>query len=86
VSPSASDLGADVVNDGDVGVVERRGCFGLLLEARQALGLRGELGGQHLDRDLAPEACVLREVHRAHAAGAEGFEDLVGTERFADQE
>ena len=36
--------------------------------------------GQDLDRDVAVEARVARAVDLAHAAGAEGGEDLVGAE------
>ena len=52
----------------------------LLLEAAQALGIGREDGGQHLDRDVAPEPRVARAVDLAHPARAERDEDLVGAE------
>ncbi len=73
-------LGADVVYGSDVRVVERGGCPSLLLESRQALGVGGELGGQHLHGHLAAQAGVLCQPHLTHAPGAELLEDLVGAE------
>ncbi len=63
-------LEADVVNDGDMRMIERRRRPRLLLEARQPLGIRSELGRQHLDRHLAAQTRVLTEVDLAHAASA----------------
>ncbi len=77
---------ADVVDGGDVGVVEDAGGFGLLLEAAQAIGVGGEGGGEDLDRDVAAEARVLGAVDLPHAAGADGGEDLVGAEAGAGGE
>ena len=71
---------ADVVDDEDVGVIELGGGAGFLLEAREAVGIRGEAGVNDLDGDVAPESRVPRPVDLAHAAGAEGREDLVGAE------
>ena len=47
---------------------------------RRRSGLCAELGGQHLDRDVAAEAGVARAVDLAHPAGAEKAEDLVRPE------
>ncbi len=71
---------ADVVDGGDVGVVQDAGGLGLLLEAAQAVGVGGEGGGEDLDRHVAAEARVLRAVHLSHPARADGGEDLVGAE------
>ena len=51
----------------------------LLLETSQALGIGGELGGQHLDRHLAAQAGVLAQVHLTHPARANLLDDFVGT-------
>jgi hypothetical protein len=40
-------------------------------------------GGLHLQRNVAPEPRVVRAKHLAHAAGAQGAADLVGTEAGA---
>ncbi len=72
-------LGADVVNDGDVGVIQRSSSPSLRLEAGQPFGVAGVLLGEHLDRHLAPETGVLTEVHHSHAALTERFKDLVMT-------
>ncbi len=69
---------AYVMNGCDVRVVQSSGSSCLLLEAGEALGARGELGGQHLDGHLAAQARVLGEIHLAHAARAEQLGDLVG--------
>ena len=70
----------DVVDRGDVGVVEDPGRLGLLLEAAQAVRVLREGGGQDLDGDVAREARILRPIDLAHASGADLAEDLVGTE------
>ncbi len=71
---------ADVVDRQDVRVVQRRGRPRLLLEAPPPLGIRGALGGQDLDRDVAAEPLVPRAVDLAHPSRAERREDLVGAE------
>ncbi len=45
-----------------------------------ASGDVAEVRGQHLDRDLAVELQVAGPVDLAHAAGAEGRDDLEGAE------
>src|ERR1700730_10811605 len=70
---------SDVVDDGDVGVVEDPRGFGLLLEAAEAVGVLREGRWQDLDRDLAAQARVFRPIHLPHPASAERREDLVGT-------
>ena len=81
----------DLVDGDDVRVVEGGGGARLLHEAGAAGLVRQPLGGQHLDRHLAAEARVAGAVHLAHAARAEGPEDLVraelrpGSEAHGDQ-
>ena len=65
-------------------MVEGAGRARLLLEAPQAVRHRCEKRGrQDLDRDLAAQARVAGAVDLAHAARAEGGEDLVGPEAGA---
>src|SRR5262245_64084952 len=56
---------------------------GLLKKAPAAVGPDG-VGGQHLDRDQAPERGVARLIHDTHAALADLLEDLVMRKRAAD--
>jgi hypothetical protein len=56
------------------------GRAGFLLEAGAALRVGAEPGRQRLERDVAVEAPVAGAVHLAHAARAEGGDDLVGAE------
>ena len=67
---------AERVDDADVGMAEGGGGPRLLLEAAHAGVVRAELAGQHLDRDAAAQLHVVRQVHLAHAAGAELPADL----------
>ena len=46
----------DRVERDDVGVIEPGHGARLALEAGEAIGVRGDVGGQHLDRDVAAEA------------------------------
>ena len=55
----------------DVGVHQARGGLRLALEARDERGIVGEVLGEQLDRDLALQAQVEREVHGGHPAEAE---------------
>ena len=59
-------VGPDVVDDEDVGVVERGSGTGFLLEATHAIGIGRELSRQHLDGHVAPEAGVVRAIDLAH--------------------
>ena len=73
-------VAAGVVDRKDVRVVQRADGTRFQLEASQPLGVRGQRGGQHLDRDLAAEARIARAVHLAHPSGTERGDDLVGTQ------
>ena len=74
---------ADVVDDGDVGMGERRGRTCLLNEARQLLGGEAPVGAEQLERDPAVQARVVGEKHFAHAAGAKRRQHLIPPERGA---
>ena len=58
---------------------------GLSLEAGAVIGVGGELrvGGVILSSDIAAQSGVVRPIHLAHAAGAEGGQDLVRAETCA---
>ena len=73
-------LAADVEQRADVRVVEAGDGLRLALEAGPDLLVGRQVLRQHLDRDLAAKAGVLRAVHLAHAAGAKRREDLVGAQ------
>jgi hypothetical protein len=75
----------DRVQHHDPGMAERGDGLGLALEALDLLGMGRHLRRQHLERDATIETRVEREVHLAHSARAERFEDLVRAERAADE-
>jgi len=64
-------------------VVEPGYGAGLALESGKPFGAGVHLGGQHLERDVAPQAQVLCAIDLAHAARAERADDLVGAEARA---
>lgn len=76
----------DRVNRDDVGVGESRDRFGLTLKAFGATGMRGELGRQDFERDLALEPNVLGQVDLPHPAGAQPVGDPVVGEHPTDHE
>ena len=61
----------------DVRMVQRRNRARFLLEATDAVRVRGQLLRQDLDRDVTAKACVMCAIHLAHAASAEERDDLV---------
>src|SRR5262245_56597885 len=71
---------ADFVDRNDVRMVERRGRARFLLEAPHPPGVGGELGWQQLDRHLAPQSRVEREMDLAHAPASERRQNLVSAD------
>ena len=71
---------ADVVNRQDVRMRERGHRAGLALEARERVRVGGHGRRHDLDGDVAFEPRVARPVDLAHAAGADGGQNLVRTE------
>ncbi len=69
-----------VVNSGDVWVVERRQRLCLTLEARAKLRVIEQVGQEEFDRDVAPEPRVARAIHVAHPTGTKRGNDFVGSE------
>ena len=53
--------------------------MGLSLEATEAVFVLGKVSRQDLDRHLAAQVGVVREIHFAHSAGAEQRLDLIPT-------
>ena len=71
----------------DIEVCRRCGeGFRFLLEARGPIRILGERCGQHLDRDVACERCVVGAIHLAHAAGADRLADVVSAETRASSQ
>jgi hypothetical protein len=54
-----------------------------MFESRQAFGVGGHFGGQHLEGDVTTEAAIPRPIHHTHAARAERRDDVVATESRA---
>ena len=71
---------ADVVNREDVGVRQCGDGAGLAIEPLAHRRV-GERASRHcFDRNVAAQTRVARAIHLAHAAAADGLDDLVGTE------
>ena len=71
---------AEGVDLRDVRVVEFGGVLRFGAQAFERGGVVGEGALEHFDRDVTAEGGVLREVDRAHAAGAEAFAQHVFAE------
>ena len=75
-----------LVDGDDVGVIERGGDPRLAQEALAEALVLGELGGDHLERDLASEPLLLGAVDRAHPPSAdEGLDPVAGDRRSGRQ-
>ena len=61
----------------DVGVIERRDGFGFPCESAATRCVNGQLRRQDLERDLAIESCVFRQIDLAHPTGANRLDDPV---------
>ena len=67
-------------------MIERREHFGLALKPRQPLAIVSDIGGQHLDRDLALQLGIPGAIDLAHSAGAERRYDFVRTQLSAGRQ
>jgi len=67
----------DRVDHHDVRMTQRRDRLGLAHEALTSLWLGDVLVRQDLERNLALELQILRQIHLAHAALAQRFDDTV---------
>ena len=77
---------ANLVDVGDVGVIERGSGFGLPDEALHPITIRRDVGRQNLQRHVPIELRILGQIHFAHAAGTERGDDPVVFERTVDHE
>ena len=68
---------ADVVGDRDVGRTQERRGTRLVEQARPAVRIRLELGGEELQRDRTAEPDIFRSIHFAHPAGAKALADAI---------
>ena len=71
---------ADLVDRDDVGMIERGGRAGLLLEAREPVPILGNFSRQDLDRDFPSKPGVPGLPDLPHASGAKRRENFVRTE------
>ena len=77
-------MSADVIDGEDVGMVERRGRAGFLLETTQSIRPAGDRRSrQDLQGDIAAQTLIARTIDFAHAASAEKRDDLVGPKTSA---
>jgi hypothetical protein len=58
-------------------MIERREQLGLALEARQAIGIAGDLGRKNLQRRVTLQLRVAGPVNFSHSPGADQREDFV---------
>jgi len=75
---------ADVVNDTDVGMVQRRCSTGFPLEPLQCLAILGKLLKQELQGHIAAQAGVLSLVDHTHSTAAQFLCDFVVGNGLAD--
>ena len=76
-------LGAGIVDDHDVGVIERGRRAPFLLKPADPVGIAGERSREDLQRNLTPEPRVASAIHLAHAARADRRKNLVGSQTRA---
>lgn len=72
------------MNRDDVWVRQAGRQVGLTRKPRPILGVGGEVGRQHLQRFLARQPGMRRQVHVAHPAPAQNSQDCVSGEELAD--
>ena len=68
---------AGVVHRDDRRVVQRGGVLRLAAEAQIEAGVAGQVGTQHLDRDIAVKPQIAGQMDFGHAAEAEDFAEFV---------
>ena len=69
------------VNGDDVGVIERGDGLRFSFKTRAKRFVVGQLGRQNLECDVAVECGIVRAIHFAHPAGAEGATISYGPRR-----
>src|SRR5438067_546640 len=73
----------DLMNGDDVGMIQGGSGLGLLDKALHSIRVSSNVSGQHLQRNLAIEFGVLRQIHLAHPALADLRADLIAAESCA---
>jgi hypothetical protein len=75
---------ADIVDRADSRVIQGRGRASFALEAFEREWISSEIRGEELQRDRASQTRIFRAENLAHAAAADGFENPVMGDRFAN--
>ncbi len=70
----------------DVWMVQRREHLRFTTKSREAIGIVGDGGQQHLDRDVAIQLRVVGAIDLAHAADTKQADDFIWTESRAGNE
>ena len=76
-------LRGNLVNRENIRMIQRRGGACLGFEPAQLCLVRRQALWEKLERNLAPESLVSRQIDLAHSAGANERLDPVMTDRFA---
>ena len=75
---------ADLVDGDDVRMIQRGDGARFLFEAADRVAVAGQPVAEELDRHLAAEPGVVREIDLAHAAAADEGQDLIGANAAGD--
>src|ERR1022692_1022103 len=70
-------LFADVIDDADVGMVQRGGGTRLAAKPFESLGIAFDILREELECDQAAKADVLGLIHHAHSAAADFLDDTI---------
>jgi len=70
----------EVVDRGDVGMVECSERASLAAQSRQTIRVMAEIGMNELERDVAIEHGVVRAIDLTHAPGAYAADDLIASQ------
>ena len=76
---------ADLINGGDVRMIERGGGLCFVLEAPHPVGIGGQIYRQELERDLAAKPRVSSRVDLTHSASAQQRDNLVVTDGLPNE-
>jgi len=71
---------ADLVDVRDVRMIQRGGCHSFLIKAPHSILVRGEIGGQDFQCDLAMQTRVFRQIHLPIPPAPDLRADLVASE------
>jgi len=69
---------ADVENRNNVGMIQGGSGLGFLLKAAKTVGIARPVLGKHFDRHVAFQCGIAGAIDFAHAARAQGRDDLIG--------